>query len=116
MNMKEMLSYVSKRDWDSLVNMMIKSINSLAEVGADFAVIASNTPHVVFDRVKQIAKIPLLNIVEETCKKAEAINCKRLGLLGTGFTMRENFYKDTFAAHNKEIVLPNIDEQQYIHH
>ncbi|MDF2988252.1 MAG: hypothetical protein K0R50_3762, partial [Eubacterium sp.] len=32
------------------------------------------------------------------------------------FTMRENFYKDTFAAHNKEIVLPNIDEQQYIHH
>jgi aspartate racemase len=115
-NMKEMLAYVSKRDWDSLVNMMIKSINSLAEVGADFAVIASNTPHVVFDRVKQIAKIPLLNIVEETCKKAAAINCKRLGLLGTSFTMRENFYKDTFAAHNKEIVLPNIDEQQYIHH
>ncbi len=114
-NMKEMLSYVAKRDWESLVQMLMKSISSLTQVGADFAVIASNTPHVVFDRVRQIAKIPLLSIVEETCKKAETINCKRLGLLGTGFTMRENFYHDTFLAHNMEIVLPNIDEQQYIH-
>ena len=114
-NMNEMLAYVSSRDWDSLAGMLIKSIDSLAEAGADFAAIASNTPHVVFTRVRDKVGLPLLSIVEETCKKAQQYGFKRLGLIGTGFTMKENFYVDTFEVNGMEIVLPNIDEQQYIH-
>jgi len=113
-NMKEMLSYVGARDWDSLTGMLVKSVGYLSASGADFAVIASNTPHVVFDRVSSKVGLQMLSIVEETCKKSRLLGLKRLGLLGTGFTMKENFYSAAFAAAGMEIVLPNIDEQEYI--
>lgn len=114
-NMKEMLSYVSARDWDSLTDMLVKSIDTLAEAGADFVAIASNTPHVVFYRVQDKVRVPLLSIVEETCKKAQQCGFNRVGLIGTAFTMKENFYLDIFEANGMKIILPNIDEQQYIH-
>ncbi len=112
---KEMLTYVSARSWSSLVKLLVRSINSLAAAGADFAVIASNTPHIVFDKVKANVNLPLVSIIDVTCARAKHQGHKKLGLLGTAFTMRENFYLETFEKQGMEIVLPNIDEQQYIH-
>lgn len=114
-NMTEMLSCVSAKDWDSLTDLLVKSVECLSMSGADFAVIASNTPHVVFDRVRDKVGLQMLSIVEETCKRARLLGLKRLGLFGTGFTMKENFYRTAFADFGMDIVVPNIDEQDYIH-
>lgn len=113
-DMKEMLEYVAGKEWDALATLLYNSIKALSYGGAEIAVIASNTPHVVFDRVKDLSPIPLLSIVEETCNMAKKMNLARVGLLGTAFTMRENFYKDCFSEKNMEIILPKTKEQEYI--
>lgn len=114
-NMTEMLIYVGKADYDSLVNQLVNSINSLAGAGADFAVIASNTPHVVFDRVSAQSPLPLISIVESSCEIAAEMKLKRVLLIGTAFTMRNGFYAECFEKHSIDVFVPDKDEQNIIH-
>ena len=65
--------------------------------------------------MQQRSPIPLLSIVEAACDHARALGLKRLGLLGTGFTMRARFYPDVFARAGLELVTPRADEQAIIH-
>jgi len=114
-NMAEMLNYVGKDDYDSLAKQLVDSINNLESAGADFAVIASNTPHVVFGRVAAESPLPLISIVESTCKRAAEMNLKRVLLIGTAFTMRNSFYTDCFKKHSIDLFVPDKDEQNIIH-
>lgn len=114
-NMTEMLNYVGKADYDSLVNQLVNSINNLAGAGADFAVIASNTPHVVFNRVSVQSPLPLISIVESTCEIAVEMKLKRVLLIGTAFTMRNSFYAECFEKHSIDVFVPDKDEQNIIH-
>ena len=114
-NMMKMLDLVLKKEWDNLANMLVQAIGNLKKAGADFAVIASNTPHVVFDRVQALSPLPVFSIVEEACKKAGELKLKKLGLLGTAFTMEESFYKDCFIRNGINIVIPSDAEQKLIH-
>ncbi|MCX7746921.1 MAG: amino acid racemase [Clostridia bacterium] len=114
-DMKEMLYYIERKELSSLVNMLMSALKNLSNAGADFAVIASNTPHVVYDAVKELSSIPVLSIVEETAKKAKELNLKRVGLLGTAFTMKESFYKNGLLKYKIDIVVPDESEQATIH-
>ncbi|HEV8660294.1 MAG TPA: amino acid racemase, partial [Thermoanaerobaculia bacterium] len=87
----------------------------LAEAGADFALFASNTPHIVFDEVRKLSSIPLLSIVEATCAAAQSLGIKRAGLIGTRFTMQGRFYADVFSRRGIEVIAPGDEEQTYIH-
>nr|WP_242834211.1 aspartate/glutamate racemase family protein [Clostridium pasteurianum] len=78
MDMNILLSFVENKQWDNLVNCLIKGVEILYKAGADFGFISSNTPHIVFERIKELSPIPLISIVEETCKNAEALGIKRL--------------------------------------
>src|SRR4051794_8908985 len=71
-----------------LADYLTAGVESLARAGAEFGYIAANTPHLVFDEVQRRSAIPLLSIVRATCDHAKALRLKRLGLFGTGFTMR----------------------------
>src|SRR6202790_1754916 len=68
----------------------------LVRAGADFGFIAANTPPLVFDEVQHRSAIPLLSIVRATCNHARALGLKKVGLFGTGFTMRASFYSEEF--------------------
>ena len=114
-NMTEMLTYVSNKDWSSLTNMLLKAIKSLSDAGADFAAIASNTPHIVFDMVKEMSVLPLISIVLETCKYAKLKGCKKVVVIGTRFTMSNGFYRDAFERHGITAVVPSEAEQETIH-
>lgn len=114
-DMKYMLDLVSKKDWERLVGLLMDAINNLTNASAEFAVIASNTPHIVFDKVNELSQIPLLSIVEEVCKKAIELKFKKVGLLGTAFTMQGEFYKTSFINNGIQIAVPKKEEQQYIH-
>jgi aspartate racemase len=111
-NMTEMLSYVASKEYDKLTALLVAAISGLKNAGADFAVIASNTPHVVFDQVKEKSSLPLLSIVEETYKKACLLNLKKLLLIGTAFTMKNTFYQKCFGENNISLILPSPEEQQ----
>jgi aspartate racemase len=113
--MQELLDLVEARDWDGLVAWLLGKIEALRAAGADFAAITANTPHAVFDRVQARSPLPLLSIVEATRREAERLRVRRLGLLGTRFTMRADFYARAFAASAMELAVPTPAEQELIH-
>jgi len=114
-NMAEMLSYVSGKDWDNLVNMLLAAINELAAAGAEFAAVASNTPHIVFDRIKQRSPLPLISIVGATCEYAQSKSCKKVIVLGTRFTMSSGLYSEAFKKYDIAAIVPSEQEQAEIH-
>lgn len=100
---------------DSLTDYLSEGMEVLARAGADFAFIAANTPHLVFDEVQRRSAIPLLSIVTATARHATSLGLKKVGLFGTGFTMRANFYPEEFTRAGIELVRPNEAEREFIH-
>lgn len=114
-NMKKMLHLIGENKLDDVTDYLVGEIEKVARAGADFALLASNTPHIVFNNIKRVSPLPLISIVEATCAKAESLGLKRLGLFGTKFTMQSGFYNVTFMEHDISVVTPGDDEQIYIH-
>jgi aspartate racemase len=114
-NMTELLSFLFSKNWDALVNVLVKSINNLANAGAEFAAIASNTPHIVFDEVQKQSVLPLISIVDATCKYAQSHECKKALIIGTRFTMSSGFYAEAFEKYGIAAIVPSDNEQQIIH-
>ena len=98
-----------------LTECLVAEVQRLARAGADFGLFAANTPHIVFDDVRRQSPIPLLSIVEATCEAAKALGLKKLGLLGTRFTMQGRFFPDVFSEAAITLAVPTEDEQAYVH-
>jgi aspartate racemase len=98
-----------------LRDYLLSEIGILARGGASLALIAANTPHIVFDEVRQRSPIELVSIVEATRDAARARGLRRLALFGTKFTMQGRFYPDVFSRSGIELVPPREDEQAFIH-
>lgn len=83
-------------------------------LGVDFAVLASNTPHVVFDILEQRANIPLLSIVEPTFREIKTKAFRTVAWLGTGFTMEQPYFKKLFIENKIAVAVPNEKERSFI--
>lgn len=114
-NMTEMLARVSERNYGAVTDMLLGSIEALARAGADFAAIASNTPHIVFGEVSARSPLPLISIVEAAAAKARSLGIRKALLIGTAFTMASSFYRDCFSAHSIPVIVPSAGEQVEIH-
>ena len=91
-------------------------ITGLERGGADFVVICTNTMHKMAGDVSQNIGIPLLHIADATAQKIKEAGYKKIGLLGTKFTMEENFYKGRLAQKfGLEVVIPDEAERQVVH-
>jgi len=113
-NINEFMGLVNEKKWQIISEWLINKIFAIHEAGAEFAAIASNTPHIVFDEIKTKSPIPLLSIVEETCNKAKVMGLKKVGLIGTKLTMENDFYKKPFISKGISVVIPSEEEQQLI--
>jgi len=113
-NLSEFLNLTKVKAYDQIVEIILKKISSLKKAGADFVAITANTPHMMFDRIQERSELPLISIVEVTCKETLRRGLKRPGLFGTGFTMSATFYQDVFSRQGIEIVLPSPDERELI--
>ena len=114
-DLQEALELVSGEQWERLVYLLVQKVRALQRAGADVAVISANTAHVVFDQVQAKSPIPLLSIVTATCDHADKLGLKRVALLGTKFTMGSNFFAPPFAARGIQVLVPPVDDQEYIH-
>jgi len=114
-DINRLLELAEAREWNKLVEWLVEMVNALHNAGAEFAVIGSNTPHIVFDKVKSMSPIPMLSIVDETCKRASNMKLKKPGLMGTKFTMESDFFQKAFHDAGISIIVPMKDEQQVIH-
>ncbi len=114
-DLQRMLAFIESRRFESLTRYLTEEVAKLATAGAEFGVLASNTPHIVFDELRGNSPIPLLSIVEETAKEAKRLRLNRVGIFGTKFTMQNNFYQEIFAQSAAQIIVPHPNEQEYIH-
>jgi aspartate racemase len=110
-----MLRYLNAGELDNLAAEIVAAVERLARAGADVALLAANTPHLVFERVASAASIPMISIVEETRRAAESRGMKRVALFGTRFTMQAPFYPEIFRRAGIDLVTPTAEEQDYIH-
>ncbi|HJX71065.1 MAG TPA: amino acid racemase, partial [Bacteroidales bacterium] len=115
-SLPEFKKYMDNQDFISAIRLLSGAMESLVKAGADFISIASNTPHLFFDELSQKSAVPMISIVEETAKAADKIsNNRKIGLLGTRFTMKSDFYFKIFKKFGMEIYIPDENEQDYIH-
>ena len=114
-NMTEMLDLVFNNQLEQLVELLKRKIQVLEASQVDYVVLASNTPHLVFDEVADLVRVPLISIVEETCKHIREAGVQKVGLLGTKSTMSKGFYQSVGQKYGVEIVIPSEEEQSYVH-
>ncbi len=102
-------------DRTALLEYLKQAISTLARAGADFALLAANTPHAVFDDLSASSCIPLLSIVEASLNEARSLGCCRVGLLGTRLTMQGGFYADAFLEAGITVFAPHGSDLDYVH-
>ena len=103
--------------WDKATEFMIDAAQRVEKGGADFVIICTNTMHKMAEEVQKNIKIPLLHIADATAEKIKKQGLKKVGLLGTKFTMEEDFYKGRLVEkHDLEVIIPNEEERKLIHH
>ena len=100
---------------DELADYLVSGFELLERAGCDFGLMAANTPHIVFEEVQRRSKLPLLSIVRATADKARSLGLKKVGLFGTGFTMRASFYPEEFERTGIALVTPTESERDFIH-
>jgi aspartate racemase len=114
-DLKTMLDLIGTNELAKVTEYLVAEVQRLARAGADFGVLAANTPHIVFDAIHRQSSMPLISIVETTCEAAHALGLERVGLFGTRFTMQGRFYPEVFSKAGMALVLPEEDDQAYIH-
>ena len=114
-DMKNMLDLVAGNRPAEVTDYVGAEIQRLVAAGADFGLFACNTLHVVFDAIQERSPLPLISIVDVTCAAAQARGLKRVGLIGTTFTMQGRFYQDVFQRAGIAVVVPAGNEQAEIH-
>lgn len=114
-NMYYMFDLLEQKNYSAVVDYLSKAINELQAAGANFGLMCGNTPHIVFNQVQQQTQLPLISIVSTTLKQAQHLQLKRLGLLGTKFTMQNSFFSQPFIDAGIKIILPNLTEQKWLH-
>jgi len=104
-------------DWDSTFNMLLKAAEILQSGGAEAILLCANTMHLIADRLQQAIDIPLIHIAEETAIEIQKKEIRKVGLLGTKFTMELDFFKDKLAEKGIEAIIPASEEvKDFIHY
>jgi aspartate racemase len=115
-NMSEFLGLMKAKKYDQVTAYLLEKIESLKQGGAEFAALSANTPHLLFDWLKERSPIPLISIAEATCDECIKRGLKRTGLFGTGFTMDASFFPDVFKRHSIDVIMPGKEEKELINY
>lgn len=103
-------------DWGALASLMVEAARRLEAGGAELLLICTNTMHKLAPAVEAGVAVPLLHIADPTAEKAKAAGVRTVGLLGTAFTMEEDFYKGRLAErHGLAVVVPGEEDRATVH-
>ena len=114
-DLKRLLDLAGADRLAELTGYLSTEVQRLARAGAEVALFASNTPHIVFDEVQGRSPVPLISIVEAAADDAQRRGLRRLGLFGTRFTMQGRFYPEVFARRGIRVCIPDPENRTYIH-
>ncbi len=103
-------------DWEALTGMLVEAARSLERGGADLLLICTNTMHKMADEVAATVSAPLLHNLDPTAAEIRRAGHERVGLLGTAFTMEQDFYKGRLAArHGLDVLVPDDADRRTVH-
>jgi aspartate racemase len=114
LNFQKVIDYELGDDRIKYIEYLMRGVKSLENAGATFIVMAANSPHVVYEDLVKLSKVPILSIVKATAEKARQENMKKLLLLGIKFTMQSAFYQDYCRKLGIEVITPSNKEQDII--
>ncbi|MBI4783695.1 MAG: aspartate/glutamate racemase family protein [Oscillatoriophycideae cyanobacterium NC_groundwater_1537_Pr4_S-0.65um_50_18] len=102
--------------WIEAADLMREAAKSVERAGADFVVLCTNTMHKLAAEIQSSVRIPLLHIADATAQKIHARGLHKVGLLGTRFTMEQDFYKGRLMQHHGlDAIVPSEDEREIVH-
>jgi len=102
--------------WVETGDILVEAARALRRAGADFLVLCTNTMHKVAPQIEAAVDLPLLHIADATAARVKAAGVRRVGLLGTRFTMEEEFYRGRLESrHGLEVLVPAAEERAMVH-
>lgn len=102
--------------WQQAASLMIAAAQALERAGADFVILCTNTMHKLADDIQANIQIPFLHIADATANKIQSVGIQTVGLLGTRFTMEQDFYRGRLVHnHGLDVIIPNDHEREIIH-
>lgn len=104
-----------QNEWQEIASMFIATAKRLETGGADCIILCSNTTHMIADDVQESIAIPLIHIVDATAAAIDGKNLKKVGLLGTRFTMEQSFFTERLSAAGISPLVPTKEERAFIH-
>lgn len=114
-DLAEISALQNEGNWDAVAHLLIDAARRLEQAGADVLVLCTNTMHKVADRMQKDVTIPLLHIADVTAEEIKSKGLRKVGLLGTKFTMEQRFYKGRLTdKHGLEAIVPDEDERHVI--
>jgi aspartate racemase len=106
----------SAGDWAGASNLLVDAAKNIQAAGADFLLICTNTMHKVAPQIEAAIDIPVLHIADATAQALESAGIKKVGLLGTAFTMEQDFYKGRLVEQfGLSVLTPNECDRKIIH-
>lgn len=105
----------SAGDWDAAGALLAERARALQAGGADLVVLCTNTMHKVIDAIEAAVDLPVLHIADATAAVITLAGLTRVGLLGTAFTMEQDFYRQRMSGHGIEVITPADDDRATVH-
>lgn len=104
----------SNGEWDKSAEILGEAAKNLEKAGADFIVICTNTMHKVAPQIQKMIDIPIVHIADATAEELKKKHIKRVALLGTKYTMTQDFYKDRITQNDIEVIIPDTDDIELV--
>jgi amino-acid racemase len=102
--------------WSEAGDLLVQGARAIERAGADFLVLCTNTMHKVAAQIEEATRMPLLHIADPTAARIRAAGVGKVGLLGTRFTMEQDFYRGRLeGAHGLEVMVPPEADREIVH-
>ncbi len=114
LDLEEVKDLVNEDKWDDVVEIITQSARNLEKSNAEVIIIATNTIHKIFDRVQENIETPMINLLVTIAEAIKEQGIKKVGLLGTIYTMQLDFFQNALDKYNIDVIVPNQADQEYV--
>ncbi|MCG3253256.1 MAG: amino acid racemase [Candidatus Heimdallarchaeota archaeon] len=115
LDLQKVTDWFVNDEWDKVLEELVSSANNLIAAKAEVIILATNTPHIVFNKLEKKVSKPMISIMDATAREIKKQNLKKIGLIGTKFTMQGEYYPKAFEKFDLEIIAPSLEDQEIIH-
>ncbi|MHA1125052.1 MAG: aspartate/glutamate racemase family protein [Candidatus Heimdallarchaeota archaeon] len=114
LDLQEFTDLMIANDLTKVLNFLLAAAESLMKSGVELIILATNTPHIVFNELAKKVKVPMLSIMEATGEAIKKQGLQKIGLIGTRFTMNSSYYQDALEKYDIEVITPTQEDKKII--